>query len=169
MAQEDEDIIEEGGNELDKPIDYDFGRPTLYTEDMPKRVLKYLNLCQDEWEEFHKTRGEKSDSYEMRLKKVRVPSREGLAKYLKVVVNTLKNWAEEHPDFLTALNLVDQEQKERLFNEGLSGNYNPIISKLGLSANHGMRDKSDLTTDGERVTKVSVEIVRNNGTQTQGN
>jgi len=166
---EDRENMTEDIETEEKPLGYVFGRPTLYTEDMPERVIKYLEQCNDEWEEFHKTRGEKSDTFEMRLKKVKVPSREGFAIYVGVCVDTLLNWGDEHADFFGALKLIDQHQKERLFQEGLAGNYNPIIAKLGLSSNHGMRDKSDLTTDGEKVTKVSVEIVRNNGAQTQSN
>ena len=142
-----------------KPVGYDFGRPTLYDETMPQKVVEYLNQCDDEWTEYHKTRGAQSDSFE-RILKVNLPSREGFAKYIGVVVNTLKNWGEEHEDFLTALSLIDQEQKKRLFEEGLAGNYNPIIAKLGLSANHGMKDRSDFTTDNDKITKVKVEIVK---------
>lgn len=143
-----------------KPLGYVFGRPTLYTEDMCDKVVEYLNQCNDEWTEYHKTRGDKSDSYE-RILKVNLPSREGFARYIGVVVNTLKNWAEEHEDFLTALEVIDQEQKDRLFNEGLAGNYNPIIAKLGLSANHGMKERSDHTTDDDKITSIQVEIVKN--------
>ncbi len=148
-------------NELDikeKPSGYVFGRPTLYEDTMPEKVLEYLKECEDEWVEYHKTRGEKSDSYE-RILKVNLPSREGFARYIGVVVNTLKAWGEDHKDFLTALSIIDQEQKLKLLEGGLSGNYNPIISKLGLSANHGMRDKSEVETD-LKITSVKVEIVK---------
>lgn len=144
----------------EKPIGYVFGRPTLYTEDMPEKVVEYLNQCNDEWTEYHKTRGEKSDSYD-RILKVNLPSNEGFARYIGVVVSTLHNWAEEHADFLVALELIASAQKERLFNEGLAGNYNPIIAKLGLSANHGMKERSDHTTDDDKITSISVEIVKN--------
>lgn len=143
----------------EKPLGYVFGRPTKYDPAMCEKVVEYLNQCEDVWTEYHKTRGEKSDSYD-RILKVNLPSREGFARYVGVVVNTLKNWGEENADFLTALSLIDQEQKKRLFEEGLAGNYNPIIAKLGLSANHGMREKTDITSDDQKITNVKVEIVK---------
>jgi hypothetical protein len=152
MAEEDTTIKE-------KPEGYIFGRPTKYTPELIDKVKEYLDQCQDEWDEFHKTRGDKSDSYE-RVLKAKVPTREGFAIYIDTTTNTLTDWEEKYPDFLRALKVIDQTQKERLFQGGLSGTYNPIIAKLGLSANHGMREKSDITTDDQKITSVKVEIVK---------
>lgn len=127
------------------------GRPPEYDSAFIDKVDVYLQENQDVWEEFHKTRGEKSDSYE-RIVKVKLPSREGFAKFIGYSVDALADWEVEHEEFGGALKKIDAEQKTRLINEGLAGNYNPVISKLLLSANHGMRDKADVTTNDKPMT-----------------
>lgn len=74
---------------------------------------------------------------------VKLPKREGFAKFLGYPRQTLDNWAKEHPEFFDALERIDAEQRERLIDKGLSGDYNPTIAKLILSANHGMAEKSE--------------------------
>lgn len=75
--------------------------------------------------------------------KVKLPKREGFAKFLGYPRQTLDNWAKEHEEFFDALARIDLEQKERVIDKGLSGDYNPTIAKLILSANHGMAEKSE--------------------------
>jgi hypothetical protein len=144
-----------------KPEGYIFGRPTKYDPSYCEKVKDYLAQSVDEWDEYHKTRGDKSDTYERTLK-VKLPSHEGFAIYLGVIVQTLINWSEEYPDFLVALRLIDQAQKERLANEGLAGTYSPLIAKLILSSNHGMRERSDFTSDDEKIKNINVSITDNN-------
>lgn len=119
------------------------GRPTKYTtdEDMCAKVEAYLETCVDAEREIEK-------GYKII---VRLPKRVGLANFLKVTEDTLNNWASEHPQFLGALEKVDQLQKERLMDNGLSGDYNPTIAKLILSANHGMKERSDVTTNDKAI------------------
>lgn len=124
------------------------GRPTKYTENMPERVLEYLKECQDEYDEFHKTRGEKSDSFE-RVLTVKLPTTYGFAKFIGVDETTIYEWEKNHPLFSQSLDKIKAEQRQRLLQKGLSGEYNPVIAKLILSANHDMREKSDMTTDGK--------------------
>lgn len=117
----------------------EIGRPTEYKEEYIALVDEYLNNCKDDG------------------KTVKLPSKEGFIIWLKREKNikicraTLYNWAEEHKDFLDTLEDIDIEQKEKLQGKGLSGEYNSTIAKLMLSANHGMREKSDVTTDDEPV------------------
>ena len=109
-----------------------------------------MRKCQDEETEFWKTRGDKSNSYD-RVIKVKLPSIEGFSLHLGVATKTLYNWGDEHPEFLHALEKIKKEQQLRLMDKGLSGEYNSTIAKLILSANHGMREKSDITTDGKEL------------------
>jgi hypothetical protein len=98
--------------------------------------------------------GDKSDTYE-RLIKVKLPTIEGLAIYLGVARKTLYSWEKEYPIFAAALDRVRAEQLQRLIDSGLSGDYNPVIAKLMLSHNHGMREKSDITSDDKPLNTFS--------------
>jgi hypothetical protein len=124
------------------------GRPTIYDESFCSKVDEYIKTNQDVWSEFHKTRGEKSDSYD-RIVKVNLPTRYGFAEFIGVSLTTIDTWEKQYPSFLGALQKIEQDQKKRLIEEGLSGNYNSTIAKLVLSANHGMREGQDLTSGGK--------------------
>ena len=77
-----------------------------------------------------------------------LPSIEGLARYLEVSRDTLYEWEKQYPEFSDILEAVRAEQADRLINNGLSGDYNPTITKLMLSK-HGYSDKTDITTAGQ--------------------
>jgi hypothetical protein len=82
---------------------------------------------------------------------VKLSKLEGFAKFLGVTRKTLNNWAKDHPEFLLALERIKEEQKERLIDSGLSGDYNSTIAKLVLSSDHDIRERSDHTTKGESI------------------
>lgn len=126
------------------------GRPTEYKEEYIEKAQEYLAECTDQVTEFHKTRGEKSDTYE-RLVHPDLPTHEGFARYIGVATKSLYNWAEEHPLFLQALDDIKDTQKQMLIKGGLSGDYTPMIAKLILSANHDMVERKDHTTGGRRL------------------
>lgn len=127
-----------------------FGRPTKYNEEMLIKANEYIESCVDEYEEFHKTRGEKSDSYD-RLVRVNLPTMPGLAMHLGVRKSTLYEWAKIYPDFSDALEYLIEKQEQMLMKGGMSGDYNPVIAKLVLASNHGYREKTDVTTDGKAI------------------
>lgn len=137
------------------------GRPTEYNEDIISKSMEYIESCVDEIDEFHKTRGEKSDSYD-RLVEVKLPTIEGLAVYLKVARSTVYKWAEEKPEFSDILEQLQSIQAERLINNGLNGNYNPIIAKLILMK-HGYKEKidTDITSGGKSIG--GFNFIRNDG------
>ena len=118
------------------------GRPSKYDPVFIEKVDEYLKDNQDIWKEYHKTRGEKSDSYE-RYVQVKLPTVERFARYIDVNETTLYEWAGLYPEFSNALEKIVEEQKHRLMEEGLGNNYNPAIAKLILSSNHGMAEKED--------------------------
>lgn len=126
------------------------GRPSIYTNKVVTKVKEYLKECQDSYEEFHKTRGEKSDSYE-RIKRVKYPSMEGLALYLKINSDTLFEWAKKYPEFSEVIRQLKDEQVKRLMNGGLSGEYSPVVTKLLLSK-LGYRESQDMNVNVNQIT-----------------
>ena len=116
------------------------GQPTKYDPKYNTYVDDYLELNIDEVET---NRWNLSGQHI----KVRLPTIEGFALYIGVTRQTLYEWKETHQEFSYSLTRILNEQKKRLLNMGLSGHYNPTIAKLILSSDHGMREKSDITSD----------------------
>lgn len=128
------------------------GRPTKYTSDMCKKVDEYLDQCDDEYDEFHKTRGEKSDSFD-RLIKVNLPTIYSFSEFVGVNESTVYEWKDLYPEFSKSLGKILKLQEKRLLEKSLAGEYNPMIAKLVLSSNHGYKEKTetDVTSKGERI------------------
>lgn len=79
-----------------------------------------------------------------------VPTVEGLAVYLKVHRDTLYAWAKEpEKDKISdTLAEIQQVQKLELLSGGLTGELNAVITKLVLSCNHDMHERSDQHMSG---------------------
>ena len=126
------------------------GRPTDYTPQLLTKAQEYLSSCKDEELLVVKqTNSEKGyQMYDNKLK-VKLPSIEGLAVYLRVARSSIYLWAELYPEFSDILEAIKAVQAERLINNGLSGDYNSTIAKLILTK-HGYADKmeTDLTSGG---------------------
>ena len=131
------------------------GRPSEYKEEYIVKVDVYLASREDEEVQVVK-QSNTAKGYEMYDTKLKVnlPTIEGFASFIDVSKKSLYNWRDKHPKFLHALEKIEREQKKRLLDMGLSGDYNPTIAKLILSANHDMREKSEIdhTTKGEKIT-----------------
>lgn len=125
-------------------------RPTVYSSAIIKKTKEYIDICGDDIYEYHKTRGDKSDTYERRVK-VSLPTIEGLALHLGVRRSTVYEWRDRYPAFSDTLDALLATQAVMLQNGGISGDYNPLITKLILSHNHGMKERSDLTTDDKPI------------------
>jgi len=136
------------------------GRPTKYDKKYIKKISEYISLHQDEDKKVVKQSNEEK-GYEMYDNKLRVklPTIEGFARYIHVNKDTLYEWESKYKDFSDALENIRVEQKERLINMGLSGDYNSTIAKLILSSNHGMREKSDVTSDDKGISPLLVKII----------
>ncbi len=119
------------------------GRPTIYTEEILTKTREYILGCEDSIEEYHKTRGEKSDGYE-RIVKVKLPSIEGLAYHLGIHKDTIYEWRKEKVKFSELIEELLAKQARELINKGLSGDYNPTIAKV-LLTKHGYREGTELT------------------------
>lgn len=129
-------------------------RPTTYNEEIIKKAEEYLSLCVDKIEEYHKTRGEKSDGYD-RIVRVRLPTIEGLAVYLNINRDTIYAWCKEHKEFSDIIEKLKESQADKLLNNGLSGDYNSTIVKLMLSK-HGYTEKQEM----EHTGGVTINVVK---------
>ena len=127
------------------------GRPPEYTtdEEMVAKVDEFLNNKQDQ---------ERSDG----KLNVHLPTLDGFSQMLGIHVDTLQEWRKLHSEFSVACRKIEVEQKERLIDKGLANQYNPVIAKLILSSNHGMRERvdSDVTSKGERVDGLAVSFIK---------
>ena len=115
-----------------------FGRPTEYSEEIGIKARKYLNTCNDEYTEFHKTRSDGSNSFE-RIVNVKIPTIEGLALAIGINRDTVYDWKSKYLDFSDIIDELMALQADRLLNSGLSGAYNPTIAKV-LLTKHGYRE-----------------------------
>lgn len=141
------------------------GRPTIYKPEYIDKIDEYIKKCNDEYEKFIKTEGDKSTSYEYKMK-VDLPTKEGFALYIGVDTDTIGNWEKKYPDFFGSIKKIMTEQKKRLMENGLAGRYNPLITKLVLSANHGMNEKTEnkteVTGDGLKINVILPNGENNN-------
>lgn len=145
-------------------------RPTKYKPEYVKKADAYLKSCVKSLEAYHKHLSARGINYlsdkkkiEVELKKIKLkipkpklPTVEGLAYKLNVVVSTLYEWDKKHPAFSKALTKITEKRKELLMEGGLFWDYNPTVAKLILSSNHGMTERSDLTSAGEGL-KISFD------------
>ena len=92
---------------------------------------------------------------ETREQKIRVslPTRQGFANFIGVSFSNLTEWY-AIPEMAIALQKIDAVQFTRLVNNGLSGSYNPSITKMLLSSNHGMSDNTKVEGEVGVVHKV---------------
>lgn len=120
----------------EKPAGYVFGRPTKYKPEYCN-LKPYLEHCKKEND---------------------LPSKVGYAAFLSVAEKTIENWGKANPDFLLSLGVLLTIEKQTLLNKGLRGEYNSTIAKLILSANHGLREGTDITTGGEKIQREPITL-----------
>lgn len=136
------------------------GRPPEYKATYVKKVDEYLKLRVDKVVRMLTKEVGKQKFFERKIK-VQLPTIEDFAVFLGVSKVSLYTWEKENPEFLNALDKIRAEQQRRLLQSGLSGDYNSTIAKLVLSANHGMREKSDLTTNDKEFPQPLLNAIRN--------
>lgn len=123
--------------------------PTTYKPKYIKLIDKYIKECNDKIYDYHKLSG-KTEGYEEKIT-VTLPTVEGFCIYIKTHRQTVYKWKKANPKFKEALERIEVVQKQRLMEKGLSGHYSPVIAKLLLSSNHGMKEKTDVTSDDEPI------------------
>lgn len=89
------------------------------------------------------------DNYE--LKGDVVPTIEGLADVIGKGTKTIYNWGKDHEAFQVLLDRIMAKQGRVLQNKGLRKETDSGITKLLLSANHGKREKTDVTSDDKPI------------------
>ncbi|MGR3504927.1 MAG: terminase small subunit [Paracoccaceae bacterium] len=137
------------------------GRPTKYSSTMLAKARKYVSECADEFYDYIKSESDKGATQEQKVW-ANIPTVEGLALELSVNPDTLYEWAKHHPSFSETLRDLVHKQKKMLIKGGLSGYYNPTIAKLVLSANHGMTERTDVTSGDKPIEGNSITFVSMN-------
>lgn len=137
------------------------GRPSKYTAAIQKKADEYLGTCGNEFWDYDKTVGEKSNSYERKVN-ITLPTIEGLARYLNVSRSTVYLWAEDNTTFSDTLEDILAEQKRMVLEHSLNGDYNSTIAKLILASNHGMTDRTDVTSGDKPIQSNSIAFVSMN-------
>lgn len=116
------------------------GRPPTYSQEILDKAREYLDACLDIPE----------DKENGIAKKVNLPSKAGLALYLKVSRDTLYDWAKIYLEFSNIMEEMGAKQEQALLNNGLSGAYNQTIAKVILTK-HGYREGIDNTTNDKDI------------------
>jgi hypothetical protein len=110
------------------------GRPTKYNSKTIDKVKEYMKK---------------------RDRENKLPSIEGLALYLDVNRSSIYEWKEKHKEFSNILERLLGDQVQKLFDNGLSGEWNATIAKLVL-AKHGYKEQKEVdNTHSLKVLKLS--------------
>lgn len=107
------------------------GRPTKYKSEYCN-LTRYIEHC---------------------ITKKELPSIVGYAVYLDVAESTIVLWGKKHKAFSVSLGRLLTVEKQILMNKGLRSEYNSTITKLLLSANHGVIETTGQKLSGEVVMK----------------
>jgi hypothetical protein len=99
------------------------GRPPKYGDEMLSKANQYLT------------------DYDV------IPSIAGLAVYLGTCRETIYDWSRKFPEFSDIVTLLLSKQEQVLIQKGLTGDFNPSITKVILTK-HGYSEKQDLTLAG---------------------
>lgn len=104
------------------------------------RPTKYEPRFVDELDKYLATTGRENTS---------LPTIQDFALWLNVDSDTLNNWAKIHPEFFGTLKKLKELQAKQLIDDGIYGGkeVNATIVKLLLQNNHGMKERTDQTTN----------------------
>lgn len=109
------------------------GRPTKYKEELNDELDIYLL-----------TTGREQTS---------LPTIQGFALHLGVNDDTLNEWGKKYPSFSATLKKLKNLQAKQLIDDGIYGgkDVNATIVKLMLQNNHGMKERTDTTTNDKEL------------------
>lgn len=128
------------------------GSPSRYKPEYVRKVDEYIEKCEDEFYDYIKSENANGETREQKIR-VSLPTRQGFANFIGVSFSNLTEWY-AIPEMAIALQKIDAVQFTRLVNNGLSGSYNPSITKMLLSSNHGMSDNTKVEGEVGVVHKV---------------
>jgi predicted RNase H-like nuclease (RuvC/YqgF family) len=134
------------------------GRPTTYSEGVLANAQAYIDKSEDDL----RVVGEGMNTKV--VTQVKLPTIEGLARYLKISRSTLYLWQKEHEEFSDIIEELQQKQTESLINNGLSGSYNSTIAKV-LLTKQGYTDKQEIDQKTEHSGSVAftgINIIKPN-------
>ena len=125
------------------------GRPTKYNKGMIKKAEEYLKGCVEGLAKVKtvitdEETGKEIEVFASKVFAVNLPSLAGLSLFLGVSRETIDIWSKSHSEFSDVVERLRCLQEQRLMEGGISGRYNPTITKLVLHK-HGYRDSSELS------------------------
>lgn len=120
------------------------GRPTKYKEELNQELDKYL-----------KTTGKEQMS---------LPTIQGFSLWLGINDDTLNEWTKEYSEFSATIEKLKKLQAKQLIDDGIYGGkeVNATIVKLLLQNNHGMKERTDTTTNDKDLPTPLLNGLRNN-------
>lgn len=118
-------------------------RPTDYTPEILEQSRQYLHQCKF---------GTEDDP------RPKLPTIEGLALFLDISRDTVYAWEKEKEPFSYIVEEVRAQQAETLVQNGLTGQFNPTITKLMLSK-HGYVERQDVTSGDKPVAPLLVRFL----------
>lgn len=136
------------------------GAPSIYDEKKHCKIVRdYIDSCEDSFDKVlhSKVKGKNKKVKSVYTTKFRVhlPTLEGLALDLHVHKDTIQEWKKKHQGFAVLISELLDKQGKRLIEMGLSGDYNPTITKV-LLTKHGYREGHEVANpDGSNVFRPS--------------
>lgn len=138
-----------------KAIKAQKGNESNYRPEYANQIFfKYIQQCELSHNPFIVQEGTNL----LPIKRLQVPMVEGYAAYIGVPRKQLRRWASMYPEFYEAMKQLKDLQKMYLINNGLSGNYNPMITKVMLMNNHNMVDKSENTNNNTNLIGIVKDV-----------
>ncbi len=87
----------------------------------------------------------------------------GYAVYVDVCEETVAEWGRVHPEYTGTITKIKRISKNQLFQGGLNKSLSSRIVKLGLSANHGMIEKTATEVSGGLTFTQALDKAKNDG------
>lgn len=129
------------------------GRPTLYDESMPERIISYFDIDTDDYIKHNFTTAEKSN---YRLLVNNMPSIMGFCRSVGVDKSTLYRWIDAHPEFSRAYMHARDLYEDMIVKIGIACNGSfPVFF---LKCNFGWRDNEEIIQK-EQAKAVRMKIV----------
>ena len=120
------------------------GRPTKYNPEVFAKIEEYMSMCGRE--------------------NMALPTIEGLAEYIGVISETIKEWTKKYPKFSASIKKLVDRQKNQLMNDGMYGGkeINQAMAIFLLKVNHGMKDTPSHLTQ-ININDMKLEYLDNEG------